>query len=141
MVTAGIACCVLLACVPDCLSRGLRCSRSRKILVVVTVVVNVLFIRPIVNLLDSHFNHHPFILLNDITLFILTVPTFVLVGDGIVNLVFTKLLVLTIVLGYFANIVTSALPTVFPARVHCDTLTTTFGVSILITNLAPALTT
>lgn len=110
-------------------------------LVVVTVVINVLFIRPVVNFIDSGVNHHPFVVYNDVNLFFLTVPTFVLVGDNGLNLVFSNLLVLTILLGFFVKIVTSALPTVFPARVHCDTLTDTFGVSMLVTNLAPALIT
>ncbi|WP_407321124.1 glycine betaine/L-proline transporter ProP [Dickeya ananatis] len=131
---------MLLTYMPSYLSHSLHYSENHGVLIIVAIMIGMLFVQPMMGLLSDRFGRKPFVIIGSIALFVLAIPSFMLINSNMIGLIFAGLLLLAVILNAFTGVMASTLPALFPTPIRYSALASAFNISVLIAGLTPTLT-
>ncbi|WP_145539598.1 glycine betaine/L-proline transporter ProP [Yersinia kristensenii] len=128
---------MLLTYMPSYLSHSLHYSEDHGVLIIIAIMLGMLFVQPVMGLMSDRFGRKPFVICGSIGLFVLAIPSFILINSGIIGLIFCGLLILAILLNCFTGVMASILPAMFPTHIRYSALAIAFNISVLVAGLTP----
>ncbi|RLM22295.1 proline/betaine transporter [Brenneria alni] len=128
---------MLLTYMPSYLSHSLNYSEDHGVMIIIAVMIGMLFVQPIMGLMSDRYGRKPFIICGSIGLFILSIPSFMLINSGVIGLIFCGLLILAVLLNSFTGVMASILPAMFPTHIRYSALATSFNISVLVAGFTP----
>lgn len=82
---------MLLTYMPSYLSHSLHYSEDHGVLIIIAIMLGMLFVQPVMGLMSDRIGRKPFVIFGSIGLFILAIPSFILINSGIIGLIFCGL--------------------------------------------------
>ncbi|MFE8047269.1 glycine betaine/L-proline transporter ProP [Brenneria goodwinii] len=128
---------MLLTYMPSYLSHSLHYSEDHGVMIIIAVMIGMLFVQPVMGLMSDRFGRKPFIVCGSIGLFVLAIPSFMLINSDVIGLIFCGLLILAVLLNSFTGVMASILPAMFPTHIRYSALALSFNISILIAGFTP----
>ncbi|EHD22247.1 MULTISPECIES: glycine betaine/L-proline transporter ProP [Brenneria] len=128
---------MLLTYMPSYLSHSLHYSEDHGVMIIIAVMLGMLFVQPVMGLMSDRFGRKPFIICGSIGLFLLSIPSFMLINSGVIGLIFCGLLILAVLLNSFTGVMASILPALFPTHIRYSALAISFNISVLIAGFTP----
>ncbi|KAB2657997.1 glycine betaine/L-proline transporter ProP [Brucella tritici] len=130
---------MLLTYLPTYLSSNLGYSEDHGVMIIIAVMIGMLFIQPIIGLTSDRIGRRPFILIGSIALFMVAIPSFLMIASGQSAQIFLGLLFLAIALNCMIGVMAATLPALFPARIRYSALASSFNIAIIVAGLTPTL--
>jgi len=137
VITTNVTYYMLLTYMPSYLSHSLHYSEDHGVLIIIAIMVGMLFVQPFIGMLSDKIGRKPFIITGSIGLFILAIPSFVLINSGVIGLIFCGLLLLAVLLNCFIGVMASTLPAMFPTNIRYSALAIAFNISIMVAGITP----
>ncbi|MCL2894420.1 glycine betaine/L-proline transporter ProP [Brenneria tiliae] len=128
---------MLLTYMPSYLSHSLHYSEDHGVMIIIAVMLGMLFVQPVMGLMSDRFGRKPFIICGSIGLFLLSIPSFILINSGVIGLIFCGLLILAVLLNSFTGVMASILPALFPTHIRYSALAISFNISVLVAGFTP----
>lgn len=137
VITTNVTYYMLLTYMPSYLSHSLHYSEDHGVLIIIAIMVGMLFVQPFIGMLSDKIGRKPFIIVGSIGLFILAIPSFILINSGVIGLIFCGLLILAVLLNCFIGVMASTLPAMFPTNIRYSALAIAFNISIMVAGITP----
>lgn len=128
---------MLLTYMPSYMSHSLHYSEDHGLIIIIAIMVGMLFVQPFMGLMSDRFGRKPFVIIGSIGLFILAVPSFILIQSNVIGLIFLGFLILAVLLNCFIGVMASTLPAMFPTNIRYSALAIAFNVSVMVAGITP----
>ncbi|EIC83441.1 proline/glycine betaine transporter [Serratia sp. M24T3] len=128
---------MLLTYMPSYMSHSLHYSEDHGLIIIIAIMVGMLFVQPFMGLLSDRFGRKPFVIIGSIGLFILAIPSFILIQSNVIGLIFLGFLILAVLLNCFIGVMASTLPAMFPTNIRYSALAIAFNVSVMVAGITP----
>lgn len=128
---------MLLTYMPSYLSHNLHYSEDHGVLIIIAIMIGMLFIQPLIGLMSDKIGRKPFVIFGSIALFVLAIPSFMLITSDVIGLIFVGLLILAFALNCFTGVMASTLPALFPTHIRYSALASAFNISIIVAGMTP----
>ena len=128
---------MLLTYMPSYMSHSLHYSEDHGLIIIIAIMVGMLFVQPFMGMMSDRFGRKPFVIIGSIGLFILAVPSFILIQSNVIGLIFLGFLILAVLLNCFIGVMASTLPAMFPTNIRYSALAIAFNVSVMVAGITP----
>ncbi len=128
---------MLLTYMPSYMSHSLHYPEDHGLIIIIAIMVGMLFVQPFMGLMSDRFGRRPFVIIGSIGLFILAIPSFILIQSNVIGLIFLGFLILAVLLNCFIGVMASTLPAMFPTNIRYSALAIAFNVSVMVAGITP----